>query len=141
MIVYAETSAVIPLIKKEPTSESLRSYFGDLINDGHLLLTARLTETELRRTAHRYGVPQTFATAALEALAVEEMTPAHFKLAGTIGDTSLRSLDALHVAVAASTGCSAVITLDKRVEEAADSVGIPALDPTRPAKRGHSPLI
>lgn len=58
MIVYAETSAVIPLIKKEPTSESLRSYFGDLINDGHLLLTARLTETELRRTAQEHSWPK-----------------------------------------------------------------------------------
>ena len=141
MIIYAETSAVIPLIKREPSSNSLRTYFGDLIDDGHLLLTARLTETELRRTAHRYGIPQGFATAALEALAIEEMTGAHFKLAGTIGATSLRSLDALHVAVAVSTGCSAVMTLDKRVEEAADSVGIPALDPTRPVKRGHQPSI
>lgn len=141
MILYAETSAVIPLMKKDSTSDSLRTYFGELIDDGHLLLTARLTETELRRTAHKYGVPQTFATAALEALAVEEMTPAHYKLAGTIGATSLRSLDALHVAVAASTGCSAVMTLDKQVEEAAESIGIPALDPTRPAIRGHLPSI
>lgn len=138
MIIYAETSAVIPLIKREPSSNSLRTYFGDLIDDGHLLLTARLTETELRRTAHRYGIPQGFVTAALEALAVEEQTPAHFKLAGTIGSGSLRSLDALHVATAVATGCSAMITLDARVAEASEGVGIPVLDSNRSVERPHA---
>lgn len=138
MIVYVETSALTPLIKKEDLSLVVRNYLGDLVEDGHLLLTGRLTETELRRTAHRYGAPQSQATIVLEALAVEEHTPAHFKIAGTIGSTSLRSLDALHVATAVASGCTALVTLDRRVAEASESVGIPTLDPNRPVERPGS---
>lgn len=138
MIVYVETSALTPLIKKEDTSLTIRDYLGDLVEEGHLLLTGRLSETELRRAAHRYGAPQAQATAVLEALAIEEQTPSHFKLAGIIGSTNLRSLDALHVATAVATGCTAMITLDTRVAEASEGVGIPVLDPNRPVERPRS---
>lgn len=138
MIIYVETSALTPLIKKEELSDALQDYLDDLVDDGHVLVTGRLTETELRRAAHRYGLPQSQATIVLEALVVEEQTPAHFKLAGTVGSTNLRSLDALHVATAVAGSCTAMITLDTRLAEAADSVGIPVLDPTRPVERvGH----
>lgn len=135
MIVYVETSALTPLIKKEAKSLAIREYLGDLVEDGHLLLTGRLTETELRRAAHRYGAPQAQATVVLEAMAIEEQTPAHFKLAGTIGSRTLRSLDALHVATAVASSCTAMITLDVRVAEASEGVGIPVLDINRPVQR------
>lgn len=135
MIVYVETSALTPLIKKEDTSLTIRDYLGDLVEDGHLLLTGRLTETELRRAAHGWGAPQAQATIVLEALAIEEQTPSHFKIAGTIGSKNLRSLDALHVATAVAAGCSAMITLDARVAEASEGVGVPVLDLRRPVER------
>ena len=135
MIVYVETSALTPLIKKEELSNALRQYLDDLVDDGHVLVTGRITETELRRVAYRYGLPQTQATMVLEALAIEDQIPAHFKLAGTIGTAYLRSLDALHVATAIASSCAAMITLDARLAEVADSVGMPVLDPTRPVER------
>lgn len=138
MIVYLETSALAPLIKKQETSYALREYFDDLVEDGHLLLTGRLTETELRRIAHRYGAPQSQATVVLEAMAVEELTGVHYKLAGTIGSPLLRSLDALHVAVAVTSGCAAMITLDARLAEASEALGIPIFDPHRSVERAHS---
>lgn len=138
MIVYVETSALTPLIKKEDMSLVMREYLSDLTEDGHLLLTGRLTETELRRTVHRYGAPQSHATIVLEALIIEEQTPAHFKLAGTIGGSSLRSLDALHVATAVTSSCAAMITLDARVGEASNAVGIAVLDPKRQVARPNS---
>lgn len=137
MIIYAETSALVPLIKAEESSHTLRDYFEGLRNEGHLLLTGRLTETELRRTAHRFGIPQGLASDVLEALVVEDHTPSHFKLAGTIGAPNLRSLDALHVATALHAGCAALITRDARVAEASESMGIPTLDFTRPAIVGR----
>lgn len=135
MIVYVETSALTPLIKKEETSYALRQYFDDLVDDDHLLLTGRLTETELRRASYRYGAPQSQATLVLETLVIGEVTQAHYKLAGTIGSPHVRSLDALHVAVAVTSGCDAMITLDARLAEASDSVGIPVLDPFRSVAR------
>lgn len=113
----------------------IRNYLDDLSEDGHLLLSGRLTETELRRAAHRYGLPQSQATAVLEALEIEEQTPAHFRMAGTLGCTALRSLDALHVATAVASGCNAMVTLDQRVAEASEDVGVPVLDPERPVER------
>ena len=138
MIVYVETSALIPLIKKEDSSLSIRDYLGDLVDDGHVLLTGRLSETELRRAAHRWGAPQAHATIVLEALVIEEQNPSHFKLAGTLGSANLRSLDALHVATAVATSCSAMITLDARVAEASEAVGIPVLDSNRSVERPHA---
>ena len=137
MIVYVETSALTPLIKKEDTSLSIRDYLGDLVEEGHLLLTGRLSETELRRAARRWGAPQSQATIVLEALVIEEQTQSHFKLAGTIGSANLRSFDALHVATAVASGCSAMITMDARVAEASEGVGIPVLDSNRTVERPH----
>jgi len=135
VIVYVETSALTPLIKREESSVMIRNYLDDLSEDGHLLLSSRLTETELRRAAHRYGLPQSQATAVLEALEIEEQTPAHFRMAGTLGRTNLRSLDALHVATAVASGCNAMVTLDQRVVEASEDVGVPVLDPEQSVER------
>lgn len=135
MIVYVETSALTPLIKREKSSLAIREYLDDLSEDGHLLLSGRLTETELRRAAHRYHLPQSQATAILEALEIEEQTRAHFRIAGTLGSPNLRSLDALHVATAVASGCQAMVTLDRRVADASESVGIPVLDPEVPVER------
>ena len=138
MIVYVETSALTPLIKREKSSLAIREYLDDLSEDGHLLLSGRLTETELRRAAHRYDLPQSQATSILEALQIEEQTQAHFRIAGTLGSPNLRSLDALHVATAVASGCSAMVTLDRRVADASDSVGIPVLNPAVPVERPHA---
>lgn len=137
MIVYVETSALTPLIKREKSSLSIRAYLDDLSDDGHLLLSGRLTETELRRVTHRYDLPQSQATVILEALEIEEQTQAHFRIAGTLGSAHLRSLDALHVATAVATGCGAMVTLDRRVAKASEGVGIPVLDPDIPVDRPH----
>lgn len=135
MITYVESSALVPLIKSEELSTAVRAYLIDLTSDGSPLVTGRISETELRRVAERDSIPQKKVTEILNAIEVEEHTPAHFRLAGTLGPQNLRSLDALHVATALQTGCSALVSLDARVIVAAEAVGIPALDVTRPAQR------
>ncbi len=135
MITYVESSALVPLIKSEELSAAIRAYLIDLTADGSPLVTGRVSETELRRVAQRYSIPQSKVTDVLHAVEIEDHTPAHFRLAGTLGPQNLRSLDALHVATALQAGCSAMVSLDDRVIAAAESVGIPALDVTRPAQR------
>jgi predicted nucleic acid-binding protein len=135
VITYVESSALVPLVKKEELSEQIRDYLVDLTTDGSPLVTGRVTETELRRAAERYSISQSQVTRLLDAIEVEEHTPAHFRLAGTLGAPNLRSLDALHVATALQAGCSAMVSLDVRVIAAAEAVGIPTLDVTRPAQR------
>ena len=135
MITYVESSALVPLIKREELSDGVREYLIDLTSDGSPLVTGRISESELRRVAERYSIPQKKVTDVLNAIEVEEHTPAHFRLAGTLGSQNLRSLDALHVATALQAGCSAMVSLDVRVITAAEAVGIPTLDVTRPAHR------
>jgi len=135
VITYVESSALVPLIKSEELSTAVRDYLIDLTSDGSPLVTGRIAETELRRVAERFAIAQSKVTDLLNAIEVEEHTPAHFRLAGTLGPQNLRSLDALHVATALQAGCSALVSLDVRVIASAEAVGIPTLDVARPAQR------
>lgn len=135
MITYVESSALVSLIKSEELSTAVRAYLTDLTSVGSPLVTGRISETELRRVAERHSISQGKVTEVLSAIEVEEHTPAHFRLAGTLGPQNLRNLDALHVATALQAGCSAMVSFDARVIAAAEAVGIPTLDVTRPAQR------
>lgn len=134
MFVYVDTSAIVPLIKAEPHSRAIVAYMEDLISEGHVLITGRITETELRRVAHRWEVPQQQITELLDSFAITDITPATFRLAGTFTSQQLGSLDALHIAAALLSECTAIISFDKILVAAASDLGIPPLDVFRPAE-------
>lgn len=52
-----------------------------------------------------------------------------FYFAGTIVGPNLRSLDALHVAVAMQIGAEAMISYDARQQDAATAVGVRIVEP------------
>ena len=128
MIVYVESSAVIPLVRSEKTSETVREYLEDLRIDQNHIISARLLETELRRAAHRLDINQGLVTETLKRFDIIEMTTNMFQAAGRLEGTHLRSLDALHLATALAANASAMITLDQRLEQACAEVGLPVLD-------------
>ena len=66
MIVYVESSAVIPLVRSEKTSATVRQYLEDLRLDQNHIISARLLETELRRAAQRLDINQGVVTEALK---------------------------------------------------------------------------
>jgi len=76
LIAYLDASVVVPLIKIEDSSEELRSYLDDLRDEGHLLVSCRLLETELRRAAIRQRIPQETVTAILDTINVFELVAA-----------------------------------------------------------------
>lgn len=131
MIVYVESSAAAPLIKEEPTSGNMREALASLEDDGHLLVTSRLTETELRRMGLREGIPQTYVSELLQHFDVVEPGAAQFHHAGVMNPPKLRTLDALHVATAIGIDAQMMVTLDARVEQACLESGLPVLDVTR----------
>jgi predicted nucleic acid-binding protein len=128
MIVYVESSAAAPLIKEEAASERMREVLASLEDEGHLLVTSRLTETELRRMSLREDIPQTLVSGLLQNFDVIEPSAAHYHQAGVLQPRSLRSLDALHVSVALSIDAQVMVSLDERIERACNEIGMPLLD-------------
>lgn len=134
MIAYLDASVVVPLIKIEDASEALRSYLDDLRGDGHLLVSCRLLETELRRAAIRQRIPQESVTAILDTINVFELVAADFVRAGLLDFENLGSLDALHLATALRVPADVMLSDDVRLAEASEAMGLPVLDTSIPAR-------
>ncbi len=134
MIVYVDSSAVVPLIKIEDTSQELSSYLDELLEDGHLLVAGRLLETEVKRAANRQGIDSTAVHQATAGITLVQHLGGDFTVAGSFPGENLGSLDALHLATALRIGVDCMITLDRQLEVSAEAAGIPVLDPSVPAR-------
>ena len=130
MIVYLDTSAAAKTLIREDESEKLRAYLDDIASRASsLIVSATLLETELRRMATRAGVAQLSVTGALERIALIEMDSGIFREAGLLPGANLRSLDALHIAVAQHAVADEFVTYDLRQATAAESMGLRVMHP------------
>lgn len=126
-LAYLDSSALVKLIAIEAESAALREELRRWPDRASSLLAS----IELMRAAMRLGghAPAVAARvlAGLRMLAIDPIAPA----ASRIGSTSLRSLDAIHLATAASiaTQLGALITYDQRMIADAQSIGLPVLSP------------
>ena len=134
MIAYLDASIVVPLIKIEDASGEIRDYLQELRDDGHLLVSARLAETEVRRAAVRQGISQATVTTLLDTINVFELTPADYVTAGRFAFENLGSLDALHLAAALRVPADVMLSDDARLVEASEASGLPVLDSAIPAR-------
>jgi len=134
MIAYLDASIVVPLIKIEDASGEIRDYLQELRDDGHLLVSARLAETEVRRAAARQGISQATVTTLLDTINVFELTPADYVTAGRFAFGNLGSLDALHLAAALRVPADVMLSHDARLVEASEASGLPVLDSAIPAR-------
>lgn len=134
MIAYLDASVVVPLIKIEDASDELRAYLDDLRDEGHLLVSCRLLETELRRAAIRQRIPQEAVTAILDTINVFELVATDFVSAGRLDFENLGSLDALHLAAALRVPADVMLSDDARLVEASEALGLPVLDTAIPAR-------
>ena len=90
------------------------------------LVTSGLLRTELLPAGQRFGIADTLAAAAADALDSIDYLPATsaiFDLASQLGPSDLRSLDALHLATALDLAddCHGIVTYDNRLAAAAHS--------------------
>jgi uncharacterized protein len=126
---YLDSSAIVKLVVDEPETEIMRAFLRSYIH----LATSILARVEVIRAARNYGpavarqadaVLQTFSTVAL--------TDEIVALAGNLDPTSLRSLDAIHVATALSLGpaLAVLVTYDIRMVSAAQHAGLPVSSPS-----------
>ena len=121
---YLDTSAAAKLLVQERESAVLAAWA-----DSVALVSSVLLETELRRLAVRTGIPQADVTAVLDRVPLYEVAPSLFHEAGVRPGANLRSLDALHLAVALRLRVNAVVTYDARMAQSARDLGLTVLMP------------
>ncbi|PZF80690.1 type II toxin-antitoxin system VapC family toxin [Jiangella anatolica] len=131
MSVYVETSAAAKLLIEEAESAALADYLDDRQRAGRPLVSSLLLETELRRLATRTGIGQDRVTDLLDRFDLYEPDRATYVEAGLLPGATLRSLDALHVAVAIRVEADELVAYDHRQAEAARAAGLRVVAPSR----------
>lgn len=128
MSYYLDTSAAVKLVKRELESDALVAFLQELTHtpSGGTLVAGDVLRTELVAAVLRAGMPLGAAMAVLDSVYLVRLTGSLCEAAGSLaGEFGLRSLDALHLAVAVSMRNSihGVITYDQRFAEAASKLG------------------
>ncbi len=126
---YVETSAAAKLLVEEAESDALSRCLDDLAENEVGLVSSTLMETELRRFAVRHELSQAAVSDLLDRFDLLEPDRAIFVEAGLLPGTHLRSLDALHIAVAVRVAAESMIAYDSRQTAAAREVGLRVVAP------------
>ena len=126
-VAYLDSSALVKLIAIEAETAALRQELRRWPDRASSLLAT----VEVTRTARRLGgqapAVAVGVLAGLRLLAIDPIVPT----AAQIGGTTLRSLDAIHLATAISIAhqIGALITYDQRMINEGKSIGLPVLSP------------
>jgi predicted nucleic acid-binding protein len=122
---YLETSAAAKLLLREAESAELEAFVGGSDD----LVATVLLETEMLRVAQREGKDVAAAYSVLDIVTLHELSNSAFTQAGLIRGRHLRSLDALHIVGALRTRADAILAYDRRVIDAAKTVGLRVFSP------------
>ena len=130
MAFYLDTSAAVKLVVEERGSTALRRWLREVDAP---VVSSDLIRTELLRAVRR-GAPEQMvaARAVLDSLILLSLATDTYERAGGLEPDLLRSLDALHLAVALELGdeLDGVVTYDDRQAAAAQALGIAVVAPT-----------
>lgn len=129
--IYLDTSALVKLVVEEAESAALARWLDDRPDD--VLCSSVVSRIELLRAARRRGASTVPAAVSLLAeLALVALDPAVLELATELGPPGLRTLDALHLASAATLGpdLTRFVAYDGRLLEGAQLLEIPAISPS-----------
>jgi len=131
---YADSSALVKLVRDEPESSALRSFHADAD-----LVSCELVLTEVPRAIHRaaahdprlpLGELLDRAGEILDALALLPLDRGLLAAAGALAEPALRALDAIHVAAAADLSpLDAFVSYDERQAAAARLAGLRTVGP------------
>ncbi len=131
---YLDASAAAKLVVDEPESEALRAWCTDLAGRREQAVVSDLTRTEVLRVVRRS--PDDLLSLAhriLKEFEIVGVTNVVFDRAPMIAPPTLRTLDALHLAIALQLGTAlaGVVTYDQRLAEASDLQGVVRTAPGR----------
>ena len=126
---YLDTSALVKLVVAEPETAALRTWMNAA---DRVPVASNLVRTELLRAVRRVAPDRVLqARAVLDSITLVQVTTPLFEMAGRLDPTTLRSLDALHLAAALDLGddLDGLVTYDDRLAEAAELNGVPVVTP------------
>ncbi|SHF04971.1 type II toxin-antitoxin system VapC family toxin [Streptoalloteichus hindustanus] len=135
-MIYLDSSAIVKLIRQEEHSGNLVTWLNDSRHVSLPLVSSALAEIEVPRAIRRCapaalpGVP-----AALARLYLLEIDIVTRQTAAAYPQSSLRSLDVIHLATAQTLAgqpgadLTAFVTYDKRLADTARSVQLPVVEP------------
>ena len=126
---YIDTSALAKLVVAEPETPALQAWFADV---DRRPVSCDLARTELLRTVRRAAPDHLVrARAVLDSVTLLDVSTAIFDHAGLLDPTTLRTLDAIHLAAALVLGddLDAMVTYDDRLAEGALANGIAVISP------------
>ncbi len=126
---YADASALVKLVLREPESDALRHYLMALPDPA----TSRIAFVELYRAMGRHaGEPEVDAMAGVwDRTVFIELDASVAESAARIGPPALGSLDAVHLAsaLALADDLESFVTYDARLADAARMAGLPVVAP------------
>ncbi len=124
---YLDSSAIVKLIIREPeTAELVAS-----LRRSPEVVSSSLAWTEVLRTAKRAGLRGGRAAQVLAGLALVPIDDGILRAAAELGPSTLRTLDAIHLATALSLlpDIDELVTYDRRLAEASIQAGLLATSP------------
>jgi predicted nucleic acid-binding protein len=128
-MIYLDTSAALKLVVAEPETARLELWMAE--RAGIPRVSSRLLRIEMWRAVTR-AAPHRISRAnvvlsAIALLSMDDVAPT----AEVIGDKTLRSLDAIHLATAHEirTDLSSFVCYDKRLRDSAHALGLPVEAP------------
>jgi uncharacterized protein len=129
-MVYLDTSALVKLVVEEAETKALRRFIAQA--DPRTLITSALSRAELLRAAQRRDETTVQkAREVLDGVAEITITEGLLDRAGAIQSSTLRTLDAIHLATAMELGSelTVLVAYDARLLAAARSASVPILTP------------
>ena len=129
-MIYLDSSALLKLLFEEAESAALEAWLTE--RAGTPILSSELVKVEVVRATRRLN-PQVLpaARSLIAQLDHVPITGALLDEAAEVGDVSLRSLDAIHLAsaVALSAELTTFVAYDTRLAAAARAAGLPIAQP------------
>lgn len=126
---YVDTSALLKRVFIEEESLQVVEILRRRNAAGDLIASSELAWVEVARALARADIPDTgeVLRIACTGVARQPLTPDVMQRARSIGPAGLRSLDAIHLSAAVSLGAVEMLTYDRRLAEAAESLGVKAI--------------
>jgi uncharacterized protein len=128
-VIYLDSSAIVKLARRETHSDALRAW---LAANATTVCMSALARTETARALTR-SEPSALSVLPLVLATLHQwpVTDAVLDRAAVLPGATLRSLDAIHLATAIAMGStlSWFVAYDKRLHDAAQTFGLPAVMP------------
>lgn len=125
---YIDTSALMNLVLGEAFEQHVKEQLQSINEDGGRIVSSQILDLEVRRTlvSVNAGIPSADVNARLATITRYDLTSADWQSA--YGYTMpIKTLDALHIAVAQRFQVDGFITCDKQQARAADAIGLSVL--------------